>query len=116
LIGPRNPSWFTKESTRVPRDECGPRPKRSPKEQAEYEALKRERESGSRLIKAGEQVRRKAPYKPKKKRKSPSITTQPLVHYEPQPVVVQSHRGKSRIVEVERGAMLGKRSKLPQSD
>jgi hypothetical protein len=70
-IGPRSPSWFTKESTMVPRDEIGPRPERSPKEQAEYEALKRERESGSLLIKAGEQVRRKAPHKPKKKRKSP---------------------------------------------
>src|SRR5262249_58337734 len=40
-IGPRDTSWFTKESTQVPRDESAPRPERSSKEQAEYEAFKR---------------------------------------------------------------------------
>jgi hypothetical protein len=70
-VGPRNSSWFTKGSTEVSRDEIAPKPERSPKEQAEYEAFKREREGGSRLIKAGEQVRPKRRYETKKKLKSP---------------------------------------------
>ena len=31
-IGLRDASWFTKESTQVPRDESAPKPERSPKE------------------------------------------------------------------------------------
>jgi hypothetical protein len=79
LIDRRNSDWFTKGSTEVPRAESAPRPERTLKEQAEYEALKRKRETESRLIKADDQLvrRKKARHKPKKKLKSPKYWRSP---------------------------------------
>ncbi|MGX1423116.1 hypothetical protein AB7M59_003551 [Bradyrhizobium elkanii] len=53
-VGPRDPTWFSKGSTRRPPNDSAPRPPLSTAEEAAFQAFKEERESGSRLIRKGE--------------------------------------------------------------
>jgi hypothetical protein len=57
IVSPRkDPSWFSKNSTRIPKDlqlkNCvGVKPGRTPAEQLEFEAFEREQRGGSVLVK-----------------------------------------------------------------
>lgn len=53
-VGPRDPTWFSKGSTRRPPNDSAARPPLSPAEEAAFQAFKEERESGTRLIRKGE--------------------------------------------------------------
>lgn len=53
-VGPRDPTWFSKGSTRKPPNESAPRPPLSRAEEAAFQVFKEQRESGSRLIRKGE--------------------------------------------------------------
>lgn len=53
-IGPRNPTWFSKGSTRRLPNDGAPKPPLSPAEEAAFRAFKEARESGTRLIRKGE--------------------------------------------------------------
>src|SRR5260221_13374738 len=79
IIGPRDPSWFKKGSTRDPPSESAPRPALSLAEKAAFEALKQSKEAGVRLIPKSEKKKRKSRFG-----KSKSITKRPsMIKAEP---------------------------------
>ena len=97
-IGPKDASWFSKGSTHTPPNTSAPRPPRSQAEQAEFSALKKTREQGSRLIKAGDLIRPSSVKKTKRHRtKKRTIIPEPSIPHKDQTVLVQTKgRGQSR--------------------
>ena len=73
LIGPRDPTWFKKGSMRAPPNNSAPKPPLSLAEKAALQALREERESGTRLIRKGEKgLAKKRPGKTKSAKPRPS--------------------------------------------
>jgi hypothetical protein len=66
IIGPRDPSWFKKGSTRAPPNESAPRPPLSLAEKAAFEALKQSKEVGVGLIPRGQNKKRKTRFRNQK--------------------------------------------------
>jgi hypothetical protein len=103
-ISSRNRSWFKKGSTRVPPNESAPRPPLSIAEKAAFEALKKSKEVGVRLIPKGEKKKPKARFGKSKAvaRKTPAIKREPSVPHKGLVVAHQTlKKGRSRAVAVE---------------
>ena len=98
------PSWFKKGSTRVPPNEGAPRPPLSIAEKAAFEALKKSKEVGVRLIPKGEKKKRKSRFGKSKAvaTKPPAIKREPSVPHKGVGVARQTlQKGRSRAVAVE---------------
>jgi hypothetical protein len=116
-IGQGDSSWFSKDSTQLPPDEIGPRPPRSAEEQAEYEALKQARETGSSLIPRAKIPQKTPPIKQTNPEKSPSTWRDDKEGPKPEeigPTVSQALRRRFKKVSVIVGRVSGTRSKPPQ--
>jgi hypothetical protein len=103
-IGPRDPSWFKKGSTRVPPNDGAPKPPLSIAEKAAFEALKKSKEVRVRLIPKGEKKKRKSRLGKSKAvtKKPPAIKREPSVPHKDLGVVRQKlQKGRSREVAVE---------------
>jgi hypothetical protein len=104
VVSSRDPSWFGKGSTRVPPNADAPKPPLSIAEKAAFEALKKSKEVGVRLIPKGEKKKRKSHLrKSNTVAKNPSaIKREPSVPHKGLGVahqILKKHKSRSVAVE-----------------